>query len=155
MRGNSLSGKGLLMVFFLVIVVLTIFLNFRTAFWVALGIPVSVLGTIALLPLFDVSLDVITLSAMILVLGIIVDDAIIVAENINRHRELGASPLDAAVKGLQEVFTPVLTTILTTLLAFAPMFFIPGEEGKFIFVGFLQAQSSMPSVMKWMSGLLR
>jgi len=120
--------------FVLVIIMLTLFLNLRTGFWVALGIPVTVLGAIALLPFFGVSLDVITLSAMILVLGIIVDDAIIISENINRHRELGESPIDAAVNGLSEVFQPVLTTVLTTLLAFAPMFFIPGEEGKFIFV---------------------
>ena len=120
--------------FLLVIIMLTIFLNLRTGFWVALKIPVAILGAIALLPLFGVALDVITLSAMILVLGIIVDDGIIISENINRHRELGASPIDAAVNGLSQVFQPVLTTVLTTLLAFAPMFFIPGEDGKFIFV---------------------
>jgi len=116
----------------LIIIILPIFLNFRTAFWVAVGIPVAMLGTIYLLPLFGMYLDTITLSGMILVIGIIVDDAIIIAENISKRRELGDSPLDAAVNGTSEVFRPVLTTILTTFLVFAPMFFMPGIFGKFI-----------------------
>jgi len=127
-KKNALTG------ILLVLAMLAIFLNFRTAFWVAIGIPVSLLGAVALLPLFDVALDVITLSAMILVLGILVDDAIIIAENINRHRELGKKPVEAAVDGLSEVAGPVLVTVLTTLIAFSPMFFIPGAEGKFIVV---------------------
>ena len=116
----------------LIIIILPIFLNFRTAFWVAVGIPVAMLGTIYLLPLFDMYLDTITLSGMILVIGIIVDDAIIIAENISRRREMGDSPLDAAVNGTYEVFRPVVTTILTTFLVFAPMFFMPGIFGKYI-----------------------
>jgi len=116
----------------LIILILPIFLNFRTAFWVAVGIPVAMLGTIYLLPLFGMYLDTITLSGMILVIGIIVDDAIIIAENISKRREAGDSPLDAAVNGTTEVFRPVLTTILTTFLVFAPMFFMPGIFGKFI-----------------------
>jgi multidrug efflux pump subunit AcrB len=127
------AGNGLLG-FALVIVVLTIFLNFRTSVWVALGIPVSLLGTIAIMPLFGVYLDVITLTAMILVLGIIVDDAIIVSEAIYQEWEGGLSPVAAAVAGVRKVFLPVITTIATTILAFVPMFFIPGEIGKFIFV---------------------
>ena len=117
---------------FLVLILLTIFLNFRTALWVALGIPVALLGTIFLLPVFGMYLDTITLSGMILVIGIIVDDAIIIAENITRHREKGDAPLDAAVEGIREVFRPVVTTILTTFLVFAPMFFMPGLFGKYI-----------------------
>ncbi|MCP4138642.1 MAG: efflux RND transporter permease subunit, partial [bacterium] len=126
--------KNGLMGFFLVLIILTIFLSFRTSFWVALGIPVSLLGSIALLPLFGVGLDVITLTAMILVLGIIVDDAIIISETIYQRWEAGDSPVDAAVNGLKRVFLPVVTTILTTFLAFIPMFFIKGELGKFIYV---------------------
>jgi multidrug efflux pump subunit AcrB len=117
---------------FLVLVLLTIFLNFRTAFWVALGIPVALLGTIFLLPVFGMFLDTITLSGMILVIGIIVDDAIIVAENISRRREMGDAPLKAAVQGIRTVYLPVVTTILTTFLVFAPMFFMPGLFGKFV-----------------------
>ena len=116
----------------LVIILLPIFLNFRTAFWVAIGIPVAFLGTIFLLPLFGGFLDTITLSGMILVIGIIVDDAIIISENITRRRELGDEPVDAAVNGIHEVFRPVVTTVLTTFLVFAPMFFMPGVFGKFI-----------------------
>jgi multidrug efflux pump subunit AcrB len=116
----------------LIIIILPIFLNFRTAVWVAVGIPVAMLGTIYLLPLFGMYLDTITLSGMILVIGIIVDDAIIIAENISKRREMGDSPLDAAVNGTTEVFRPVVTTVLTTFLVFAPMFFMPGIFGKFI-----------------------
>ena len=114
------------------LLILPVFLNFRTSFWVAMGIPIAFLGTIYLLPLFGMYLDTITLSGMILVIGIIVDDAIIISENITRRRELGDSPTDAAVNGIHEVFRPVLTTVLTTFLVFAPMFFMPGVFGKYI-----------------------
>jgi multidrug efflux pump subunit AcrB len=99
-----------------------------------MGIPVTLLGTLFLLPLFGVYLDSIALAAMIIVIGIIVDDGIIVAENIWHHRELGYSPLEAALEGMSSVFQPVLTTLLTTGLAFAPMFFMPGVMGDFVFV---------------------
>ncbi|MCR9141589.1 MAG: efflux RND transporter permease subunit [bacterium] len=120
--------------FLLVVIVLTVFLNFRTSLWVAIGIPVSLLGTIAVMPIFGVYLDVVTLTAMILVLGIIVDDAIIVSETVYREWQKGLSPVDAAAEGVRRVWLPVLTTIATTILAFLPMFFIPGEIGKFIIV---------------------
>lgn len=123
---NGLTG------FLLVIIILTIFLNWKVSFWVAMGIPVSLLGAIALLPKFNVTLDVITLTSMILVLGIIVDDAIVISERIYRRWEMGEPPLEAAVNGLNDVFWPVVTTVLSTLLAFMPMFLIPGEIGKFI-----------------------
>ncbi len=116
----------------LVVVLLPIFLNFRTSFWVAMGIPITFLGTIFLLPSFNGYLDTITLSGMILVIGIIVDDAIIIAENISKRREQGDDPIDAAVNGLNEVFKPVVTTVFTTFLVFAPMFFMPGVFGKYI-----------------------
>jgi multidrug efflux pump subunit AcrB len=117
-----------------VVAILTVFLGIRTSFWVAIGIPVALLGAIFLLPFFGVSLDSITLGAMILVIGIIVDDGIIISENIHRRREGGAPPLQAAVEGIREVFAPVLTTVLTTFIVFAPMFFMTGLFGKFIFV---------------------
>jgi multidrug efflux pump subunit AcrB len=120
--------------FLLVILVLTIFLHFRTALWVALSIPVTLLGVIFLLPMFNELLSSIALAAMVLVLGIIIDDAIVISENIHRHREMGKSPLEAATDGIREVFAPVVTTILTTALAFIPMFFISGRMGKFIYV---------------------
>lgn len=118
----------------LVLVMLSFFLDLRSAFWVALGIPVALLGTIFLLPVFGAYLDTIALGAMILVIGIVVDDGIIVAENIWRYREQGVSALEAAVKGASDVYQPVVTTLLTTALAFAPMFFMTGTLGDFIFV---------------------
>lgn len=118
----------------LVLLTLTLFLDLRSAIWVAMGIPVALLGTIFLLPMFRAYLDSIVLGAMILVIGIIVDDGIIVAENIWRYREQGMKPLDAAVEGASTVFQPVVTTLLTTGLAFAPMFFMSGTLGDFIFV---------------------
>lgn len=130
-RFNVVMTNGSIGLVF-VVVILTLFLNIRTSFWVAMGIPVSLLGVIFLLPFFGTSLDSVTLASMILVLGIIVDDAIIIAENIYRRRERGDPPLKAAVEGIREVFRPVLTTVLTTFLAFAPMFFMTGVFGKFI-----------------------
>ena len=125
---NGLMGLAL------VLILLAIFLNLRAAFWVAMGIPVALLGTIFMLPLFDVYLDTITLTAIILVIGIIVDDAIIISENIYSRREKGDQPLEAAVTGIHEVFRPVVTTVLTTFIVFVPMFFMPGIFGKFITV---------------------
>ena len=118
----------------LVLLVLALFLNLRVAFWVAVGIPVSVLGVIFLLPIFHTYLDSVALTSMVLVLGIIVDDAIIISENIYQLHEDGLPPLEAAVKGVTGVFRPVITTILTTFAAFAPLFFMPGMLGKFVYV---------------------
>lgn len=125
-KNNGLIGLAL------VTLVLALFLNLRIAFWVALGIPVAILGVIFLLPMFDSFLDTVTMTAMVLVIGIIVDDAIIVAENIYRHAEQGLSPVDAAVKGVTSVFKPVLTTIATTIVVFSPLFVFPGMLGDFV-----------------------
>ena len=119
---------------FLLLLVLALFLNWRASFWVAISIPVTILGTFTILPFFVDHIDILSLAAMIVVMGVVVDDSIIVSENIIRHREMGASPLDAAMNGINDVFKPVLTTILTTFIAFAPMFIIPGLIGKFIIV---------------------
>ncbi len=118
----------------LVLVVLTLFLSRRVAFWVALGVPVSIMGVIFLLPMFGAYLDSVTLTAMVLVIGIIVDDAIIISESIYRRFEQGDRPIDAAVNGITAVIKPVVTTILTTFVAFAPLFFMPGMLGKFVYV---------------------
>jgi len=127
-RNNGMIGLAMVML------VLALFLNLRIAFWVAMGIPVALLGTIFLLPMFGVHLDSITMTAMVLVLGIVVDDAIIISESIYRHYEKGKSALEAAVSGVRDVFKPVLTTILTTFIAFSPLFFMPGMLGKFVYV---------------------
>lgn len=127
-RNNGLIGLAL------VLIVLSIFLRPRIAVWVALGVPIALLGVIFLLPIFNSFLDTVTLTAMVLVIGIIVDDAIIISENIYQRSEKGDSPLEAAVNGVKGVFLPVLTTILTTFAAFAPLFFMPGMLGKFVYV---------------------
>jgi multidrug efflux pump subunit AcrB len=132
-RFRIVLTNGLIGLFF-VMVTLTLFLNLRTAFWVAMGIPVSMLGVFFLMPVFGTYLDSISLTSLILLIGIIVDDGIIISENIFRRKEMGDSPIEAAVNGAREVFLPVLTTILTTFLAFAPMFFMKGMMGKFVFV---------------------
>jgi multidrug efflux pump subunit AcrB len=118
----------------LVLLLLAVFLNWKTAFWVAVGIPVAVLGTCIFLPAFGGFLDSITLTSLILVIGIIVDDGIIISDNIARHREMGKPPHRAGVDGLGEVFSPVLTTVLTTILAFLPLLFIRGTMGQFVAV---------------------
>jgi len=116
----------------LVLIVMALFISIRTAFWVALSIPVILMGVIFLLPITGAYLDVISLTAMLLVIGIIVDDGIIVSENIVRRREKGDSPEEAAARGIYEVFKPVAATLLTTFLAFAPMFFMTGVTGEFV-----------------------
>ncbi len=116
----------------LVIVILTVFLSFRVAFWVGLSIPVVLLGVVFLLPLGGYYLDIISLTSMLVVLGIIVDDGIIVSEMIVQNREGGANRLEAASRGIASVFRPVVTTLLTTFLAFAPMFFMEGVVGEFV-----------------------
>ena len=118
----------------LVLILLTIFLEPRTAFWVALSIPVTLMGVVFLMPVAGAYLDVIALTAMLIIIGIIVDDGIIVSENIVSKAEKGLPPLKAATEGIQQVFKPVLTTMLTTFLAFAPMFFMTGVTGTFVFV---------------------
>jgi multidrug efflux pump subunit AcrB len=116
--------------FVLVFVVLALFLRLRLAFWVSLGIPISFLGALTLFPIFDVSIDVISLFAFIMVLGIVVDDAIVVGENVHRHQEQGDAPLDSAIRGAQEVAIPVTFGVLTTIAAFLPMILAPGHMGQ-------------------------
>ena len=133
MRLDVLTANGLIGLA-LVIVVLFIFLNFRTAFWVSMGIPLSMAGVLFLAPRFGVHVDAISLMGMILVIGLIVDDAIVVAENIAFLRDVeGRHPLDAAVEGTYQVLRPVFATIITTVLAFSPFFFMKGMLGKFIY----------------------
>ena len=116
--------------FALVFVVLALFLELRLAFWVSLGIPLSFLGAIALMPGFDVSANVISLFAFILVLGIVVDDAIIVGENIYRHQEEHGDGMRGSIEGAREIAKPVVFAVLTTVAAFMPLMFVPGMMGK-------------------------
>ena len=115
----------------LVLISLGLFLNRKLAFWVTLGIPISFLGSVIFLPAVDVSLNMISIFAYIITLGIVVDDAIVVGEAIHKNREDGMSPLKAAVEGAREVAQPVIFAILTTVIAFMPMLFVPGPSGQF------------------------
>jgi multidrug efflux pump subunit AcrB len=118
----------------LVLLVLGVFLSLKTAFWVAVSLPVSLLGSVALLGMAGETINLISLAAMILVLGIVVDDSIIVAESIHHYKQIGTDKYHSAVKGFKRVIMPVLTTILTTVLAFSSMFLMEGTMGKFIYV---------------------
>ncbi|MCB0330545.1 MAG: efflux RND transporter permease subunit [Bdellovibrionales bacterium] len=115
----------------LVLVLLGVFLEVRLAFWVTLGIPVSVLGCFLFLPSFDASINMISLFAFIITLGIIVDDAVVTGENIYEKREQGMAALPAAVVGAREIAMPVVFAVLTNIVAFMPLFFVPGISGKF------------------------
>lgn len=122
--------KNMAMGLVLVIIMLGLFLNLRLAFWVTLGIPISFLTGIWLLPYFDVSINMISLFAFIMVLGIVVDDAIVVSENIYRTQQEGKQPLEGAVNGAVEVGRPVIFAVLTTVVAFWPLLLGTGTMGK-------------------------
>ena len=121
---------GLVLVFLL----LGLFLEIRLALWVMLGIPISFCGALLFMPAIDVSINMISLFAFIMALGIVVDDAIVVGENIYEHRQSGKSYLQAAIDGTIEVAQPVVFAILTSVTAFLPLLFTTGIMGKFIMV---------------------
>jgi multidrug efflux pump subunit AcrB len=118
----------------LVIIILGLFLEIRLALWVMLGLPISFMGAMLVLPSLGVSINMISLFAFILVLGILVDDAIVVGENIFEHRQRGKPYLQAAIDGALEVSVPVTFSILTTVAAFMPLAFVEGIMGKFMIV---------------------
>lgn len=118
--------------FLLVLIVLFVFLDRTTAFWTALGIPVSFLGALIFFPVFNIDINFISLITLVLVLGMLVDDAIVVAENISRHREMGKNPMQAAIEAVKEVVWPVTTTVTTTIVAFMSLYFMIGVSGKFV-----------------------
>lgn len=126
----SLLVRNAAMGLVLVMVVLGLFLEIRLAFWVMLGIPISFLGAFLLLPVFGVSINMISMFAFLLVLGIVVDDAIVVGENIFEHRQQGKPFLQAAIEGVKEVSAPVVFAVATTVATFGPLLFVPGFTGK-------------------------
>ena len=119
---------GLVLVFFS----LWMFLDLRLSFWVSMGIPISLAGALAIMGVAGASINMISMFGMIMVLGLIVDDAIVVGESIYNRRQTGDGMLDAAVNGTAEVTFPVIAAVLTTIIAFIPLFFMPGIMGKFI-----------------------
>jgi multidrug efflux pump subunit AcrB len=124
----AISGLGL------VIIVLALFLKFRLAMWVAAGIPIAMLGTIAIFPYADISMSTMTVLAFILVLGILVDDAIVVGERVYGHEQMGKAPVQAAIDGTWEVSVPVIFGVLTTMAAFLPLLLASGRMGGFFSV---------------------
>lgn len=123
LTSNALQGG------ILVLALLTLFLRPAIAFWVFIGIPVSFMGAFLAMPFFGISLNIMSLFGFILVLGIVVDDAIVTGENVYTHLNSAESGEEAAIKGTQEVATPVTFGILTTVAAFLPLAFIDGARG--------------------------
>lgn len=117
--------------FVLVLFALFFFLDTRVAMWTAIGIPFAVMIAFIAVPFFGLTINSISLIGIIVVLGMLVDDAIIVSESIYREREKGLPPLEASISGLKKVISPVMTTIATTIIAFMPIFFLPGMAGEF------------------------
>ncbi len=113
----------------LVMCILALFLTPHIAFWVMVGIPTALLGGLALLYFFDISLNMISLFAFIVTIGVVVDDAIMVSEAVYRHQKQGRSAIEAAVMGVKEMAVPIFLAVSTTIIAFMPMFFIPGKLG--------------------------
>ncbi|AIY12130.1 efflux RND transporter permease subunit [Cellulophaga baltica] len=122
---NAIVGMILVLVF------LSLFLNTRLAFWVAFGLPISFLGMFIFAGFFDVTINVLSLFGMIIVIGILVDDGIVIAENIYQHYEKGKTPIQAAIDGTMEVIPPIVSAIITTLLAFSIFLFLDGRIGEF------------------------
>lgn len=122
--------QGLILVF----VILSLFLELKLAFWVAMGIPISLLGACAVLWQFDQTLNMLSLFSFLIALGIVVDDAIVIGENVYAHRNMGKSPMQAAIDGTIEVVPSVFSSVATTVFAFIPMFFVTGVMGKFFAV---------------------
>ena len=128
LMSNGISGLAL------VFIGLMLFLTPRLAFWVTMGIIVSFLGTFFILPYTTVGLTMISMFAFILILGIVVDDAIIVGENIYRENQRGIFGKEAAIAGASKVVKPVIFSALTTMIFFAPMYFVPGETRQFTYI---------------------
>jgi multidrug efflux pump subunit AcrB len=126
LANNAISGI-LLVLFFL-----ALFLNLRLAFWVAFGLPISFLGMFIFAAQLGVTINVLSLFGMIIVIGILVDDGIVIGENIYHHYyDLGKSKIRAAIDGTMEVIPPIVSAILTTIIAFSTFFFVDGRIGSF------------------------
>ncbi len=115
----------------LVLLFLSLFLNPRLAFWVAAGLPISFFGMFIFAPMLDITINVLSLFGMIIVIGILVDDGIVIGENIYNHYEKGKTPIRAAIDGTLEVIPPIVSAIITTVLAFSTFYFLDGRIGKF------------------------
>lgn len=115
----------------LVLLVLALFLRFRLALWVAAGVPIALMGAVMLFPLVGMSISTLSVMGVVLVLGILVDDAIVVGERVYSHEQMGKAPLQAAIEGTQEVSVPVIFGVMTTMATFVPVIMIPSSMGPF------------------------
>jgi multidrug efflux pump subunit AcrB len=127
----SLLLENGLMAIGIVLLILAVFLEIRLAFWVMMGMTISFVGSLLFLPAIGVSINMISMFAFLVVLGIVVDDAIVVGENVYENRQEGMDHMTAAIRGAQEIAMPVTFSILTTIVAFVPLLFMPGTTGKF------------------------
>ena len=136
-QSETLNGRTELLIknawqgMLLVLIFLSLFLNTRLAFWVAFGLPIAFLGMFIFAGFFDVTINVLSLFGMIIVIGILVDDGIVIAENIYQHYEKGKTPVQAAVDGTIEVLPPIISAIITTILAFSIFLFLDSRIGEF------------------------
>jgi len=156
MVSNGITG------FFLVLVLLFIFLSFKAAVLTAIGIPVAFMGTFVVMQMMGITMNMMSMFGLIIALGMVVDDAIVVIENIYRYLMQGMSPREAAIKGSDEVFWSVIGAVSTTVVAFATLAFLPGNMGKILAVvpivvaltlsmSLLEALLVLPShVAEWM-----
>ncbi len=120
---NAASG------FCLVVLILALFLRLRLAVWVSLGIPISFMGVVALMPSLDISINATSLMGFIIVLGMVVDDAIVVGESVHTNQQRTGDRLRGAVAGVRTIVVPVVFGVFTTIAAFAPLLFLPGPMG--------------------------
>lgn len=124
--GNGSLGLGL------VLLTLGLFLEPRLAFWVSMGIPISIIGSFILITFIGGSINMVSMFAFIITLGIVVDDAIVVGENIFHKRQQGnLSPIEASIAGVREMAAPVMVAVATNIIAFLPLLFISGSTGRF------------------------
>ncbi len=128
---TDLLIKNATMGVLLVLFFLALFLNIRLALWVAIGIPIAFFGMFIFAANLGITINVLSLFGMIIVIGILVDDGIVIGENIYHHYEKGKSPIRAAIDGTLEVMPPIVSAILTTIIAFSTFFFLDGRVGEF------------------------
>ncbi len=129
-RLSLLTENGIIAVI-IVLLILGLFLEYRLAFWVMMGMVISFIGGMVFMPFVPISINMISMFGFLVALGIVVDDAIVVGENIYQYRQEGYGFIDASIKGTKDIAKPVIFSILTNIIAFIPLLFIPGTTGKF------------------------
>ncbi|MFP4370566.1 MAG: efflux RND transporter permease subunit, partial [Candidatus Kapaibacterium sp.] len=129
-RLSLLTENGIFAII-IVLVMLTLFLEYKLAFWVMMGMAISFIGGLVFMPLIGLSINMISMFGFLVVLGIVVDDAIVVGENVFEYRQRGMGRLKAAITGARDISKPVVFSILTNIIAFVPLLFLPGTTGKF------------------------